>query len=130
MRLQQLHLIEQFLGLLVIGAVGLHRLISDPPRVIKRRLTPDELLDQTLKTAAARLGTPIYLPSQSAAEDWGRSVLEPVRETTFDLGKDMLMTRSVRELQKIARARGIRNVDGRALKYARKDRLVEVLSNG
>jgi hypothetical protein len=149
-QLHELHPVEQLLALLLTSAAALHRLFSEPPRVIRQKPAPFVRRDITHAVAFAvetclgttpATGSPVsVLPTKAIAVDWSRSILDPVRETTLcQPGKRAplsshnvrnLSLRTIRELQQMARERGMRSVDGRPLKYCKKARLVEVLSNG
>lgn len=109
LRLYELHPVEQLLALLLISAAALHRLFSQPPRPFRRRRT---MSDE---------------PQLQIAIDSVRNM--PYRAILLQRGKAVLASHTIRELQQIARKRGIRSVDGRALKYCKKARLIEVLSN-
>lgn len=136
--LHQLHPVEQFLALLIISAAALHRLFSHPPRVIRQRPTMDELAANLMARVETAFGiTPatgspvVVLPTKAMAMAYGRSILDPVRKTMIEMGEPAhLASLTIRELQQMARERGMRSVDGRPLKYCKKARLVEVLSNG
>jgi hypothetical protein len=117
-QLHELHPVEQFLALLLISAAALHRLFSEPPRVIRQKPAPYSAAAIALAAEAAFGRAPLY----------GFSILDPVLQTMFEIAP--LSSHTIRELQQMARERGIRSVDGRPLKYCKKARLVEVLSNG
>ncbi len=120
-QLHELHPVEQFLALLLISAAALHQLFSEPPRVIRQKPAPFARRDIT------------HAVSFAVETTAGRSILDPVREMSLCQPGELfghLRFCTIRELQQMARERGMRSVDGRALKYCRKARLVEVLSNG
>jgi hypothetical protein len=132
--LHQLHPVEQFLALLLTSAAALHRLFSEPPRVIRQKPAPfvrrdiTHAVSFTVETTAGRAPDEIQNINPSEIRNMAMQVArQAIKQNTIPIAS---ASHTIRELQQMARERGMRSVDGRPLKYCKKARLVEVLSNG
>jgi hypothetical protein len=131
-QLHELHPVEQLLALLLISAAALHRLFSEPPRVIRQKPAPFVRRDITLAVSFAVETTAGRAPDeiQNINPNEIRNIAMQVARQAIKQNTIPIASHTIRQLQQMARERGMRSVDGRALKYCRKARLVEVLSNG
>jgi hypothetical protein len=135
-QLHELHPVEQLLALLLTSAAALHRLFSEPPRVIRQKPAPFVRRDIThavsfaVETTAGRAPDEIQNINPNEIRNMAMQVArQAIKQNTIPIASASA-SHTIRELQQMARERGIRSVDGRPLKYCKKARLVEVLSNG
>jgi hypothetical protein len=105
--LLDLHPVEAFLALLLISAAALYRLLSDPPRLLKRP----------------------GLESLPPAEPAAPLVVDIDPSTAIRRAAESLATAglTVVQLRTMARERGIRSICGVSVRSARRAHLLEAL---
>ena len=120
-QLHELHPVEQLLALLLTSAAALHRLFSEPPRVIRQKPAPFVRRDIThavsfaVETTAGRAPDEIRNINPNEIRKMAMQVArQAIKQNTILIAS---ASYAIRELQQMARERGICCVDGRPLKY-------------